>query len=167
MECKSNVPLRLSPCTNLSRSDLDFEYPANAAEGQGLPDLFTELRTAFDNLANSKGDKTPYQLSAAVAAGPNNYANLVVPQMNAALTYWNLMSYDYSGDWLDYSDNQANLYGGCPHRCQHRRCCADISFQLARMPGRSTWVFLFMDASLKIPMGWEHHTVVCVSKTIF
>lgn len=47
-----------------------------------------------------------------MAAGPNNYANLVVPQMNAALTYWNLMSYDYSGDWLDYSDNQANLYGG-------------------------------------------------------
>lgn len=92
--------------------DLDFEYPANAAEGQGFADLFTELRTAFDNLANSKGDSTPYQLSAAVAAGPNNYANLVVPQMNAALTYWNLMSYDYSGSWLDYTDNQANLYGG-------------------------------------------------------
>ncbi|KAK0185757.1 glycoside hydrolase family 18 protein [Armillaria mellea] len=89
-----------------------IEDYANAAEGQGFADLFTELRTAFDNLANSKGDKTPYELSAAVAAGPNNYANLAVPQMNAALTYWNLMSYDYSGDWLDYTDNQANLYGG-------------------------------------------------------
>ncbi|KAK0464775.1 glycoside hydrolase family 18 protein [Desarmillaria tabescens] len=93
-------------------SDLDFEYPSNADEGQGFADLITELRTAFDNLTNSKGDSTPYQLSAAVAAGSNNYANLVVPQMNAALTYWNLMSYDYSGEWLDYSDNQANLYGG-------------------------------------------------------
>ncbi|PBK67315.1 hypothetical protein ARMSODRAFT_1020787 [Armillaria solidipes] len=101
-----------SRATFVSTAVTLIEDYANAAEGQGFADLFTELRTAFDNLANSKGDKTPYQLSAAVAAGPNNYANLVVPQMNAALTYWNLMSYDYSGDWLDYSDNQANLYGG-------------------------------------------------------
>ncbi len=72
-------------------SDLDFEYPSNSAQGQGFADLFTELRTAFDNLASSKGDSTPYILSAAVSAGPANYANLVVPQMNSALTFWNLM----------------------------------------------------------------------------
>lgn len=72
-------------------SDLDFEYPANAAQGQGLADLVTELRTAFNNLASRKGDSTPYLVTAAVAAGPANYANLVVPQMNAAMNYWNLM----------------------------------------------------------------------------
>ncbi|KAJ7254697.1 glycosyl hydrolases family 18-domain-containing protein [Mycena haematopus] len=92
--------------------DLDFEYPASTAQGQGFADLFTELRTAFDALAAKKGDSTTYQLSAAVSAGAANYANLVVPQMNAALTFWNLMAYDYAGSWLTYSDNQANLYGG-------------------------------------------------------
>ncbi|KAF8919477.1 glycoside hydrolase family 18 and carbohydrate-binding module family 5 protein [Mucidula mucida] len=92
--------------------DLDFEYPSNSAQGQGFADLFTELRTAFDNLASSKGDSTPYILSAAVSAGPANYANLVVPQMNSALTFWNLMAYDYAGSWLTYADNQANVYGG-------------------------------------------------------
>ncbi|KAJ6567739.1 glycosyl hydrolases family 18-domain-containing protein [Mycena vulgaris] len=92
--------------------DLDFEYPANAAQGQGFADLYTALRTAFDALAAKKGDTTPYQLSAAVSAGPENYANLVIPQMDKALTFWNLMAYDYAGSWLTFADNQANLFGG-------------------------------------------------------
>ncbi|KAJ7273811.1 glycoside hydrolase superfamily [Mycena rebaudengoi] len=92
--------------------DLDFEYPANAQQGQGFADLFTALRSAFDSLAAKKGDTTPYQLSAAVSSGPENYANLVVAQMDAALTFWNLMAYDYAGSWLTFADNQANLFGG-------------------------------------------------------
>ncbi|KAJ7905078.1 glycoside hydrolase superfamily [Mycena leptocephala] len=92
--------------------DLDFEYPATAAQGQGFADLFTALRTAFDALEARKGDSTTYQLTAAVSAGSANYANLVVPQMDKALTYWNLMAYDYAGSWLTFADNQANLYGG-------------------------------------------------------
>lgn len=92
--------------------DIDFEYPSGTAQGQGFADLFTEMRTALDALANSKGDTVPYQLTAAVAAGAANYASLVVPQMNSALTYWNLMAYDYAGSWLTWADNQANLYGG-------------------------------------------------------
>ncbi|KAJ7176592.1 glycosyl hydrolases family 18-domain-containing protein [Mycena filopes] len=92
--------------------DLDFEYPSSAAQGQGFADLFTELRTAFDALAKKKGDATPYQLTAAVSAGSANNAFLVIPQMDKALTYWNLMAYDYAGSWLTFADNQANLYGG-------------------------------------------------------
>ncbi|KAF5366205.1 hypothetical protein D9758_005724 [Tetrapyrgos nigripes] len=92
--------------------DLDFEYPSNAAQGQGFADLITALRSAFDALAAKKGDSTPYEISAAVSAGAENYANLVVPQMDKALTHWNLMAYDYAGSWLTFADNQANLFGG-------------------------------------------------------
>ncbi|ETW75424.1 glycoside hydrolase family 18 protein [Heterobasidion irregulare TC 32-1] len=92
--------------------DLDFEYPANAAQGQGFANLYTSLRTALDALAAKKGDATTYQLTSAVSAGADNYANLVVGQMDKALSYWNLMAYDYAGSWLSWSDNQANLYGG-------------------------------------------------------
>ncbi|KAG6865811.1 hypothetical protein C0991_011616 [Blastosporella zonata] len=92
--------------------DLDFEFPTSAAQGQGFADLLTSLRTAFTALATKKGDKVPYQLTAAVSAGPENYQYLNVPQMNAALDYWNLMAYDYAGSWLNFTDNQANLYGG-------------------------------------------------------
>lgn len=92
--------------------DLDFEYPANGAQGQGFADLFTELRTAFTQLQFNKGDTVPYQLTAAVSAGPANYQFLTISQMNTALSYWNLMAYDYAGSWLAFADNQANLYGG-------------------------------------------------------
>ncbi|KDR70278.1 hypothetical protein GALMADRAFT_894859 [Galerina marginata CBS 339.88] len=92
--------------------DIDFEYPATTDQGQGFADLVTALRTAFDSLAAKKGDSTSYLITAAVAAGPANYAYLKVPQMNSALTFWNLMAYDYAGSWLTFSDNQANLYGG-------------------------------------------------------
>ncbi|TDL20581.1 hypothetical protein BD410DRAFT_725659 [Rickenella mellea] len=92
--------------------DIDFEYPTAGAQAQGFATLLTSLRTAFNQLAAKKGDSVPYQLTAAVPAGYPNYVNLVVPQMNAALTYWNLMAYDYAGSWLTFADNQANLYGG-------------------------------------------------------
>ncbi|KIK63096.1 carbohydrate-binding module family 5 protein [Collybiopsis luxurians FD-317 M1] len=92
--------------------DLDYEYPANTAQGQGFSDLITELRSAFDDLATKKGETVPYQLTAAVPANASDYQWLNIPQMDAALTYWNLMAYDYAGSWLTFSDNQANLYGG-------------------------------------------------------
>ncbi|KAF9259245.1 hypothetical protein L218DRAFT_670920 [Marasmius fiardii PR-910] len=92
--------------------DLDFEYPASSAEGQGFADLLTATRQAFNDLATRKGDTTPYIITAAVSAGAANYAYLNVPQMNSALNFWNLMAYDYAGSWLTYADNQANLYGG-------------------------------------------------------
>jgi hypothetical protein len=77
---------------NKFSNDIDFEYPSAPAQGQAFASLFTELRTAFDKLASQKGDSEPYQLTAAVSAGAANYASLVVPQMDQALSYWNLMA---------------------------------------------------------------------------
>ncbi|KAF9465417.1 glycosyl hydrolases family 18-domain-containing protein [Collybia nuda] len=92
--------------------DIDFEYPTSDAQGQGFADLLTALRTGFNQLQSRKGDSVPYQITAAVPAGSSNYQWLKVSQMNAALSYWNLMAYDYAGSWLTFADNQANLYGG-------------------------------------------------------
>ncbi|KAI0071673.1 hypothetical protein K474DRAFT_1606521 [Panus rudis PR-1116 ss-1] len=107
-----NSALKLVEDYGFDGIDIDFEYPNGAAQGQGFADLLTSLRTAFDNLQKTKGDATPYLLSAAVPAGEENYVNLVIPQMDKALNYWNLMAYDYAGSWLTWADNQANLYGG-------------------------------------------------------
>ncbi|KAI0646214.1 glycosyl hydrolases family 18-domain-containing protein [Trametes meyenii] len=92
--------------------DIDFEYPNSDALASGFASLLTSLRSAFDNLQSQKGDSTPYELTAAVPAGSDNYQYLHVPVMDDALSYWNLMAYDYAGSWLTLADNQANLYGG-------------------------------------------------------
>ncbi|EJD07907.1 glycoside hydrolase family 18 and carbohydrate-binding module family 5 protein [Fomitiporia mediterranea MF3/22] len=92
--------------------DLDYEYPANSDQGQGFADLLTSIRSAFDDLASLNGDNAPYQLTAAVPAGAANYGFLNVAQMDKALSHWNLMAYDYAGSWLNFTDNQANVYGG-------------------------------------------------------
>lgn len=109
--------------------DIDFEYPSDSAQGQGFADLLTSLRSAMDSLSQSNGDTEPYLLTvsiysppvffcmllmllsfqAAVAAGAENYANLVIPQMDKALSYWNLMAYDYAGSWLTFADNQGKF----------------------------------------------------------
>ena len=77
-----NSAVQLISDYGLDGLDLDFEYPSTPAQGQGFADLLTALRTAFDQLAASKGDTTPYILSAAVPAGAANYQYLVVPQMD-------------------------------------------------------------------------------------
>ncbi|KAH9849684.1 glycoside hydrolase superfamily [Lenzites betulinus] len=92
--------------------DIDFEYPSSDALATGFAALLTSLRVAFNNLQLQKGDSTPYELTAAVPAGSDNYQWLHVPIMDNALTYWNLMAYDYAGSWLTWADNQANLYYG-------------------------------------------------------
>ncbi|KAI1798302.1 glycoside hydrolase superfamily [Ganoderma leucocontextum] len=92
--------------------DIDFEFPSTDALGSGFASLVSELRTAFDNLQTKKGDSTPYLITAATSAGQPNYEHMKFPQMNEALTFWNLMAYDYAGSWLTFADNQANLYGG-------------------------------------------------------
>ncbi|CAK5274236.1 unnamed protein product [Mycena citricolor] len=77
--------------------DMDFEYPSSAAEGQNFADLYTELRTAFDALATRKGDKTPYELTAAVSAGYAHYEYLAIPQMDAG----DVVEFTYPSCWPD------------------------------------------------------------------
>ncbi|KAI5885531.1 glycoside hydrolase family 18 and carbohydrate-binding module family 5 protein [Schizophyllum commune H4-8] len=105
-----NSAVRLVEDYGFDGIDIDFEYPASAEQGAGFAALFTELRAALNRLQQSKGDATPYEISAAVSAGADNYRYLNVGTMNAALTYWNLMAYDYAGSWLPTVANQANLY---------------------------------------------------------
>ncbi|KAG9311364.1 glycoside hydrolase family 18 and carbohydrate-binding module family 5 protein [Chiua virens] len=92
--------------------DIDFEYPESETEGYNFLHLMTSLREAFDDLAIANGDTTPYELTVAVAAGSENNGYYPVWQLDRVLTYWNLMAYDYAGSWLEWADNQANLYGG-------------------------------------------------------
>lgn len=51
-------------------SDLDFEYPSSSAQGTGFASLITELRSAFNQLAERKGDTVPYQITVPMHHSP-------------------------------------------------------------------------------------------------
>ena len=60
MDCKLALHTGTLFAEESDDSDLDFEYPANSAQGSGFASLVSELRTAYDSLAKSKGDTVPY-----------------------------------------------------------------------------------------------------------
>jgi len=92
--------------------DLDWEFPDGDADKAAFTALFVELRAALDALEKSKGDKTPYLLSAAVSAGPTHYAEYDFGKVDGPIDFWNLMAYDYSGSWSNFTADMANLYYG-------------------------------------------------------
>ena len=96
----------------IHHSDIDYEYPSSVEQGVGFASLLAELRVALDAHAQSKRDTVPYQITAAVSAGFSGYQYLPIATMDDALTYWNLMAYDYSGAWSTLSDDHANLFPG-------------------------------------------------------
>ncbi|KDQ10638.1 carbohydrate-binding module family 5 protein [Botryobasidium botryosum FD-172 SS1] len=106
-----NSAITLMEDNGLDGIDIDFEYPT-AAQASAFTALLSELRTALDSHAAKKGETNPYQISAAVSAGPKNYQVLDIAGMDKSLTNWNLMAYDYAGSWDTVADDQANLYPG-------------------------------------------------------
>lgn len=90
--------------------DIDWEYPANSTDANNYVTALKMLRAALDAAAAKRGNGTKFLITAAVAAGPSNYQNYLMSQMNQYLDFWNLMAYDYAGSWAQPSGHQANLY---------------------------------------------------------
>ncbi|CAK4033673.1 glycoside hydrolase family 18 [Lecanosticta acicola] len=90
--------------------DIDYEYPQSTDEGALFVLLLEATRAALTNYSSSLPDEPYFLLSAAVPAGPQNYQNLAIAEMDQYLDLWNLMAYDYAGSFSTYSGHQANLY---------------------------------------------------------
>jgi chitinase len=81
--------------------DIDWEYPANAAQAADMVLLLKEVRQVF--LPNN------YTLSIA-CPGPFGYTYLLPAEMDEYVDIWNLMAYDYAGSWSNVTGDQANLF---------------------------------------------------------
>lgn len=90
--------------------DIDWEYPANAAQASNFTSLLKELRAGLTAHAAKKKDKVPYLLSVAAPCGPDVYKVLEVSKMDQYLDFWNLMAYDFAGSWSPVTGHQANLW---------------------------------------------------------
>jgi chitinase len=90
--------------------DIDWEYPANDAEALNFVSLLRAVREALDVYSETLDPPYHFQLTVACPAGPENYQRLHLSDMNPYLDFWNLMAYDYSGNWSSFASNQANLF---------------------------------------------------------
>jgi len=97
--------------------DVDWEYPVSGGlesntyrpeDKQNYTLLLQDFRAALDSQAAADG-KT-YDLSIAAPAGPGTLANLQLAEVGAAVSWINLMAYDFHGGWDPATNFNAALH---------------------------------------------------------
>jgi len=102
----------ISLITNLGLDglDIDWEYPSDDGQASDMVVLLQTVRAALDEYGNSLDPPYHFELTVACPAGPSNYEALRVTDMNPYVDFWNLMAYDYTGSWDNFTGDQANLF---------------------------------------------------------
>lgn len=80
--------------------DLDWEYPSSTQDGRALLSTVEQLR---DALGGAK------DLTLASPAGMHNLQYFPF-EMDKHLSFWNVMTYDFTGPWSEVSGHHAQLY---------------------------------------------------------
>jgi len=99
-----NNVVELLNSKNYDGMDFDWEYPANATEGNNLTKLVKELRERF-NLENPE-----WLISMAVSGGSYNAQYIEFSEIVDYIDWFTLMGYDYHGSWTAHSGHNSPLY---------------------------------------------------------
>jgi chitinase len=101
---------------NFDGVDIDWEYPANEAQG-GRPEdkinfssLLREFRAAIES--ENRGNKGKLLLTIAAPAGAASFAGIQLEVIHQYLDWINLMTYDMHGSWEPTTGFNTPLY--CP-----------------------------------------------------
>lgn len=90
--------------------DIDWEYPASTTEAANFVLLLAAVRAALDNYASSNNIGSKFLLTVASPAGPQHYGLMNLKAMDAYIDQWNLMAYDYTGSFANFTGHQDNIY---------------------------------------------------------
>ncbi|KAL8243860.1 hypothetical protein R6Q59_010118 [Mikania micrantha] len=93
--------------------DIDYEYPLTPQQNVDYVTVLQLLRATLNNVGEQRG--MHFLMSGAVAAGASHYKNYRVAEMNSALDFWNVMTYDFTGSWDKMAGHQTNLHKDTTH----------------------------------------------------
>lgn len=103
--------------------DLDWEYPETKKEAGVLLQIMRNLRIGMRDLEREKGlEKDSYLLTIASPAFEEKLKNFQIQAMDTYLSFWNLMTYDFAGEWSEKAGYHCNLY-----KKSEDELCADDS----------------------------------------
>ncbi|KFY30382.1 hypothetical protein V493_01949, partial [Pseudogymnoascus sp. VKM F-4281 (FW-2241)] len=89
--------------------DIDWEFPVNEGQAKDYALLLKDVRDALDTYGRSFYPPHHFELSAAGPAGDSTIKTLNVTRLDPYLDFWNIMTYDFAGNWSPLSGHTANL----------------------------------------------------------
>lgn len=97
--------------------ELDWEFPEDDNyEPQAYLELTRRLRERMDELEaqifGSAADHPRFHLSVATPAFSEKLKILPIKEMDQYVDIWNMMTYDYYGEWSEKTGYHSNLYDG-------------------------------------------------------
>ena len=100
--------------------DLDWEYPGQPGPGiryraedkQNFTLMLRTLRDELDMLSDARGRKgfDRYTISIASAGGEHYFANVDMSQISKYVDWFNVMTYDFEGEWSKVTGHHTALY---------------------------------------------------------
>lgn len=127
--------------------ELDWEFPEDDKREpfvylelvKGIRGKLNELELAIFGQLNSSSEH--FQLSIATPAFEEKLSILLIDQMDNYIDLWNMMTYDFHGEWSDMTGYHSNLYTNASAHKRHwlgsseeKTLCANyaISFMMDR-----------------------------------
>ncbi|CCK69588.1 putative chitinase KNAG_0C04870 [Huiozyma naganishii CBS 8797] len=105
--------------------DLDWEYPKDdGKEPRIYLELMRKIRQHMNELEIAIwGDKKRrFHLSVATPAFYDKLETFPIKEMDQYIDYWNMMTYDYYGEWSSGTGFHSNLYDGTNKFSEHSLC---------------------------------------------
>lgn len=101
--------------------EIDWEFPEdNEREPSALLEIVRKLRQKMNHLEHQifgdNNDHPCFHLSLATPAFHEKLSILPIAQLDQFLDIWNMMTYDYHGEWSETTGYHSNLYGAQNNR---------------------------------------------------